>query len=276
MEVVACALEGDAACHLIWWMERLLFWVRKGSLIYLGEPVNPVAEGENLAAALAQEVATKEGDAVLQSAENENTLNEAEVLLQTEAEAPDPGVDLERIAEIAAANETVNVSDLEFEDDTGPSFILYNEDVINEGGGGGVETIYEPAIYAPEGYSGEDLYAIEFVHNESTGEMVIYLYFGADPLASPTPRDASLLSGAAQTLGLTSDPGLGDIVPLQQARSCTITITRTTTQNSGSYTVNFNTGVVNGSRTSPSSSVTTTTSVSVQGTLINGRCVVRR
>jgi hypothetical protein len=53
-------------------------------------------------------------------------------------------------------------------------------------------------------------------------------------------------------------------------------MTRTTTQNSGGYTVNFNTGLVSGSRTMPSSSTTTTTTVAVEGTLVNGRCVVQR
>lgn len=136
--------------------------------------------------------------------------------------------------------------------------------------------VYEPAIYAPEGYTADDWYATEFILDAATDTLTIILHFSTDPLDHGgtllAPDDYTLYSADTVSIGT----GLDEVVPLEQGTRCTVTITRTTTQNSGSTTVGLTGGIIGGSRTSPSTSVTTTTTISVQGTLVNGRCVIQR
>jgi hypothetical protein len=153
------------------------------------------------------------------------------------------------------------------------SFIFLNPDVITNDGG--YIEIYEPVIYVPEGFDADDLYAVEFVLNEITGLMTISLYFSSEPRDLLAAADASLASSASLLGLLPLEPGLGDVSPLQAGGSkCTVTLTTTTTQTSGSSTVSFMGGLVNYTTSAPTSTRTTTKTIAVEGTMVNGRCVV--
>lgn len=176
-----------------------------------------------------------------------------------------------------AAVMTAELLDLGDLPDEGFPGFGYDDEISPDNGS---VTVYEPPINAPEGYYAEDLYEIEFVHNYWTGELTIYLHFVLPTIDDGQMNEAYTMDSAVSYEDILAiEPGVEEIVSLQQNRGgsrCTVTMTRTTTQNSGGYTVNFNTGVVSGSRTMPSSSTTTTTTVTVEGTLVNGRCVIQR
>jgi hypothetical protein len=140
-------------------------------------------------------------------------------------------------------------------------------------------TLYlnEAPVEVPDGFTVDDLYAIEFVHDYATGLLTIYYHFSTDPADhGVTSQGYSLDTPISSAAPMTVGEWGGEAVPLEQNRGskCTVTQTKTVTQNSGSYTVNFSGGLVSGTRTSGSTSTTTTRAVTIEGTLINGRCVV--
>lgn len=165
-----------------------------------------------------------------------------------------------------------------FNDDPFPAF-TYEPDMPSDDPGSGYIEVYEPVIYVPDGFVEEDLYAVEFILNESTGELTINFLFSTDPLDHQSSEYASLTSEEIST-GLPK-PGLGveDISPEQAGQvngsKCTVTITKTTTQHSGSSSWSIKVGVGTYTSSSGSSSTTTTTTRTYEGTLINGRCMVR-
>jgi hypothetical protein len=182
------------------------------------------------------------------------------------------GASLGTIAEAAGQVQAGDSVDL-----LASGFLLLDPDVVGDSGGGYVQVSLEP-MYPPDGFVPEDLYAMEFIHNASTGELTILLHFSKDPL------DHS--DGAGVLAGDTVEPLFGGIrqdfdfnPETNQAPSvypkCTVTKTVSTTQHSGSYTVQVDTLLFKGSRTSPSESTTTTYTVTVDGYVINGRCVVK-
>jgi hypothetical protein len=157
-----------------------------------------------------------------------------------------------------------------------PSFIFY-VDTPSDDAGGHIE-VSEPTIYVPEGFVADDLYAIEFVLDQSTGVLTISLHFSTDPLDHQLAMGTSSdLVGAASTgLVFGSDPG--DLSPEQagpgNGAKCTIVLTKTTTQTSPTSTVTFFFGLMNYSSNSGSSTTTSTKTITVEGNMINGRCVV--
>ncbi|HEX8126328.1 MAG TPA: hypothetical protein VF548_12170 [Allosphingosinicella sp.] len=159
-------------------------------------------------------------------------------------------------------------------DDGGePFFAPFEPDMPVDEGGGSIE-VYEPSIYVPEGFVADDLYAIEFILNQSTGELTINLHFSTDPLDHQLGMGASLDSGDILTL----DPGLGGISPEQGAPAngsrCTVTITKTTTHTNPTSSVTLLGGLINFTYGSGGQSETTTQTIQVEGKMINGRCVV--
>jgi hypothetical protein len=162
---------------------------------------------------------------------------------------------------------------LELDDGGEPSFAPFEPDMPVEDGGGSVE-IYEPTIYVPEGFVADDLYAVEFILNQSTGELTINLYFSTDPL----DHQLSMVASPDAVGMLVLDPGIGDISPDQAAPAngsrCTVTITKSSTQTGPSSTISFLGGLVNFSYGSGGQSETTTQTISVEGKMVNGRCVV--
>jgi hypothetical protein len=159
-------------------------------------------------------------------------------------------------------------------DDLGePAFAPLEPEMPDEDGGGSIE-VYEPAIYVPEGFVADDLYAIEFILNSSTGELTINLHFSTDPLDHQLGMGASLDSGDILIL----DPGLGGISPEQGAPAngsrCTVTITKTTTHTSPTSSVTLLGGLINFTYGSGGQSETTTQTIQVEGKMINGSCVV--
>lgn len=249
-------------------------------LPYVGDPAALTEGDAELAQALAllnaapgEEGAILEPDAAAESdlaADGEAP----DVQGATAALQPEPHAGLTEDQAAAAALGLV-LGDV---DEPAPLGTFYYDDQLDPGTGGGYVEVTEPPFYAPDGFYGEDLYAVEFVHDAATGLLTIYLHFSTDPLDFAAPGESTVSYSPLATDGLAMTPEVGLVSPVEAGNPgsrCTVTITRTTTQNSGSYTVNFNTGVLNGSRTSPSTSTTTTTSVMVEGTLVNGRCVLR-
>lgn len=164
---------------------------------------------------------------------------------------------------------------LELDDEGEPLFALFEPDMPVDDGGGSIE-VYEPSIYVPEGFVADDLYAVEFVLDQSTGELTINLYFSTDPLDHQTSMSALW----DPTGSLMVDQGLGDIFDGQAASAggsrCTVTITKTITQASptSTTTITLLGGLVSISRGSGGQTETTTQTISVEGRMINGRCVV--
>ncbi|HEX8239288.1 MAG TPA: hypothetical protein VF574_06055 [Allosphingosinicella sp.] len=160
----------------------------------------------------------------------------------------------------------------EIDDPADPSSILYL-DLPSDDPGGSIE-VSEPAIYVPEGFTADDLYAVEFILDPTTGVLTINLLFSTDP-ADHQPSMSALGSISPSTDALMLDSG-GDVSPVQANPSggsrCTITLTKTTTQTSPTTTVSLFGGIV--SHTSGSTTETTTRTITVEGHLVNGRCVV--
>lgn len=166
-----------------------------------------------------------------------------------------------------------DASDLD--DDLLPAFSTYEPDMPVDDGGGGYIEVYEPTIYVPEGFVADDLYAVEFILDASTGVLTINLLFSTDPLDHQMAVSASLNSFGTATDALTMDLGVGDILPTQAGQAagskCTVTITKTTSTTSPSSTVSLFGGIWGHS--TGSTTETTTRTVTVEGRLVNGRCV---
>lgn len=155
-----------------------------------------------------------------------------------------------------------------------PSFTFY-VDTPTDDVGGHIE-VSEPAIYVPDGFVADDLYAIEFVLDPYTGVLTISLHFSTDPLdhQSAMGTSSDLLGPASTVLASGSDPA--DILAEQAGNGsrCTIVLTKSTTQTSSTSTVTFLFGLINYTSNSGGSTTTMTRTITVEGTMRNGRCVV--
>jgi hypothetical protein len=161
--------------------------------------------------------------------------------------------------------------------DVDPLLINYEPDMPTDGGGGGNIEVYEPAIYVPAGFVADDLYAVEFILDSLTGVLTINLLFSTDPL----DHQSSLLASSSLLAPLSDafviDPDFDDPTAMQAPANgsrCTVVLTKTTTSNSGSSSVSFLGGLISYTVNSGSSSTTTTTTITVEGQMVNGRCVV--
>jgi hypothetical protein len=72
--------------------------------------------------------------------------------------------------------------------------------------------------------------------------------------------------------------GVDDLSAEQAAAAngsrCTVVLTKSTTQASGTSTVTFLFGLINYTSNSGGSTTTTTKTITVEGTMSNGRCVI--
>jgi hypothetical protein len=163
------------------------------------------------------------------------------------------------------------------DDEIMPAF-TYDPNMPSDDAGGHID-IYEPAIYVPEGFVADDLYELEFILDQSTGVLTINLYFSTDPL----DHQGSLSGFSDPELigmnGFLTEPILGDLSPEQNGPAngsrCTVTITKTTTTTSPSSSFTFLGGLVNYTSNSGGSSTTTTKTYTVEGVLVNGRCLAK-
>lgn len=138
-----------------------------------------------------------------------------------------------------------------------------------------VETSVDP-FFAPQGFYAEDIVGIELLLDEGTGQLSILFHFSYEStdgsLADTAP---SLIAPDFHSSTSLSDPSDHLLLPDSAATylvKCTVTKVVSITQNSGSSTINVSTGLLGGSRTSPSTSTTTSTTVTVEGRLIGGVC----
>lgn len=148
-------------------------------------------------------------------------------------------------------------------------------------GGGPLNEVYEPPLTVPDGFTSDDFVGTEFIIDELTGVMTIIMHFEAvdpyyygglvnfDDFTSGTSTDNQNSSALLPST-------VGDFEVEQQTRKCTITVTRTVTHNSGSATINFNTGLLSGSRTTPSTTTTNTYTVTYEGIQVGSRCYIPR
>lgn len=165
------------------------------------------------------------------------------------------------------------------DDSAEPSFIFYDSDPLGDGVGGGYIEISEPLVFAPEGFTADDLYAVELILDPITGVLTINLCFSKDPLDFQVLEASLSGSSAAEMVSSAFDLGLGDLSPTDAGPAagskCTVSITKTTTQTSGSSSWSFKVGVANYTSNSGGTSTTSTMTRTYEGTLVNGRCVVR-
>lgn len=183
------------------------------------------------------------------------------------------GAGAENSAIIASAGGDV------LDDSAEPFFIFYDPDPLSDVSGEGHIEVYEPFVLAPEGFTADDLYAVELILDPITGVLTINLWFSKDPLdfqgseASPTSSPASEMGSPAFELGL-ADLSEADAAPAPGSK-CTVSFSKTTTQTSPSSSWSVKVGVANYTSSSGSTSTTTTTTYTVEGYLVNGRCVAK-
>ena len=129
---------------------------------------------------------------------------------------------------------------------TGDPSLTFYVDTPTDDVGGHIE-VSEPAIYVPEGFVADDLYAIEFVLDPYTGVLTISLHFSTDPLdhQSAMGTSSDLVGAESAVLAFGSDPS--DLLAEQAGNGsrCTIVLTKSTTQTSSSSTVTFLFGLIN-------------------------------
>lgn len=144
--------------------------------------------------------------------------------------------------------------------------------------GCGYIAISEPTIYVPEGFDVDDLYAVEFILDSTTGVLTINLLFSTDPLDFQMGMIGSLSAMALVSDNLIIGSDFGDISAAQAAPTsgsrCTVTLTKTVTQTSPTSSVTLFGGLVSFTMTSGTTTTTTTKTISVEGQMVNGRCVV--
>lgn len=221
-------------------------------LTYIGDCEPFPSEGSDLSAAIAALTQSGEGASpILHSTENSMEFGAG-------ADPADTGV--------------ATVGDLD--DDVTPVNLFYLDEPTDDGGGGGYFEVSEPVIYVPEGFTVNDLYATEFVLDTTTGIVTINLCFSTDP--ADFQIAGSTLTSPLAPMASTIDFGLDGPSPLQQGNGskCVVTITKTTTTTSGSSSFTFLGGLVNYTSNSGGSSTTTTKTLTMEGILRNGRCVL--
>lgn len=165
------------------------------------------------------------------------------------------------------------------DDSAEPFFIFYDPDPVGDVSGEGYIEIYEPLVFAPEGFTADDLYAVELILDPVTGILTINLWFSKDPLdfqvseASPSSSPTSEMGSPALELGL-ADLSEADAAPAPGSK-CTVSFSKTTSQTSPSSSWSIKVGVANYTSSSGSTTTTTTTTYTVEGYLVNGRCVAK-
>lgn len=133
-----------------------------------------------------------------------------------------------------------------------------------DGGGGSYDN--SGSYDLPPEYYLDQIYAVEFILDEATGEVTTNLYlddgytdgygYGAGSSTAMAPDDGGITSSRTQ------------------APKCVMTLSKQTTTVTGSGSVSANLGILGGSRSTGSTTTTTTRTLAVDGRFINGRCVI--
>lgn len=123
-------------------------------------------------------------------------------------------------------------------------------------------------ITAPDGFSAQNLYSVEVDYDDITGTWTTSLTYDLDydaltGASSPPPSE-----GGGRPTGDYLSPQGG-----QPPRTCTVTVSRSTTTVSRAGSVSINLGLLSGSTGSGTQSSTTTYSVAVEGMMVGNRCV---